>query len=208
MYPFFSSGCIVATDFDFGAFFLKLSPAVPVEWLTFEVERNGKNSAKISWSTASEINNSHFEILRSNNGIDFEQISRKEKDANGVNGASYNFVDNKPLRGENYYKISQVDFDGKNTETEIKSVVFNKGFTEKLNIYPNPVSSVLNISNIDLSLGEVRIEVIDKAGRLVMNQLSSNVEESINLKSLLPGKYVVRIMNGQEILDRISFVKQ
>ncbi len=80
---------------------------LPVTLTTFNA--NEKNGAiRLNWTTASEINASHYNILRSSTASNFQKI-----DQVSAKGASnYNFVDEKPLPGVNYYQLEQVDFNG------------------------------------------------------------------------------------------------
>ena len=80
---------------------------LPVTLTTFNA--NEKNGAiRLNWTTASEINASHYNILRSSTASNFQKI-----DQVSAKGASnYSFVDEKPLPGVNYYQLEQVDFNG------------------------------------------------------------------------------------------------
>jgi len=85
---------------------------LPVKLTSFTGKKEN-NGVKLSWSTSSEINNSHFEISRSANGNAAQVIGRVVTKATDGNGASYTFYDSYPLVGVNYYTLKQVDLDGK-----------------------------------------------------------------------------------------------
>lgn len=90
---------------------LPLDP-LPVSLTSFTGKwENG--AAQLKWQTASEQNNSHFDILRSADGINFVKIATKEGQGTTSQISNYNFTDNAALAGINYYKLLQVDFDGK-----------------------------------------------------------------------------------------------
>lgn len=113
-----------------------MNTPLPVEWLSFEASaQNG--GTQLSWSTATETNNDYFEILRSIDGEHYETIGKTE--ANGTTSFEirYEFFDDSPVEGINYYKIKQVDNDGKYSFTHVESVNIDKRFS----IYPQPVNT-------------------------------------------------------------------
>ncbi len=113
---------------------------VPVEMVNFTAE-NSLNRAILQWKTASETNSNKFEIERSPDGISFQKIGETKAAGNSYKPLSYVFVDDNPLSGVNYYRLNEIDFNGKTSETPIISVKF-VGKTPQL-AFPNPVSNVL-----------------------------------------------------------------
>ena len=71
----------------------------------------------------SELNNDYFEVLRSNDGINWEQIAQ----VSGAGTTKENnptFTDEAPKQGENYYQLNQVDYDGSSQLSNIQVVSF------------------------------------------------------------------------------------
>lgn len=102
--------------------------ALPVEYLTFTGKLIDK-SVELNWVTATEINNNGFELERSQNGIDFERIAWILGSGNSSFIKEYNFIDFEPYIGINYYRLKQIDYDGKFEYSKIISVrVSNKDF--------------------------------------------------------------------------------
>jgi hypothetical protein len=84
---------------------------LPVNLTSFNAnEKNG--TIRLNWATASETNNSHFEILRSSTSDNFVKIDQVSGKGNTNVSSNYAFVDEKPLPGVNYYQLKQVDFNG------------------------------------------------------------------------------------------------
>jgi hypothetical protein len=84
---------------------------LPVKLTTFNAnEKNG--TIRLNWSTASETNSAHYNILRSSTANDFVKINQVSANGTTSNVSNYSFVDETPLPGINYYKLQQVDFDG------------------------------------------------------------------------------------------------
>ncbi len=113
---------------------------LPVKIISFTASAQGK-TALIEWSATNEISSDHYIVERSKDGITFTSISKISDKGNtgGVN--HYSLVDNTPYPGLNYYRLKQVDKDGRFVYSEIKSVRFNTG--KELEVYPNPVTSVV-----------------------------------------------------------------
>lgn len=86
---------------------------LPIELLSFDGFCN-QDHVKISWATASEINNDFFTILSSDDGFEFEPIGTVDGSGNSNFVSKYEFSDEKKFSGLRYYKLCQTDFDGKN----------------------------------------------------------------------------------------------
>ncbi|RZK73961.1 MAG: LamG domain-containing protein, partial [Pedobacter sp.] len=86
---------------------------LPVAFLDFEAQKQKTGSITLNWSTASEKNNSHFEVLRSADGKFFDNIAHVNGNLNTSEVKSYSFVDRTPKLGINYYSLKQIDLDGK-----------------------------------------------------------------------------------------------
>lgn len=113
VYPFFASGVIAASDTEYGLFLLQLqNPLVPVRWLSFELHPV-EAGIELHWETGSESNNDYFEIQRSQDGHSFAPIARVKGAGNSASKQSYQWLDTAPERGINFYRLKQVDFDGK-----------------------------------------------------------------------------------------------
>lgn len=88
---------------------------------------------QINWKTLSEINSSHFEILKSSNAVDFEKIGTVKGNGTTSSEHVYAFTDTTPSE-ENYYRLRQVDFNGGSTDSEIISCGFEETI-ESVNYY-------------------------------------------------------------------------
>ncbi len=95
---------------------------LPVKLSSFTGKSNGLNGVNLNWSTTSEKNNSHFEVLHAINGKDFSLIGTVSGNNNSERLINYSYTDVKPTLGPNYYQLNQVDFDGKSEKSKIISV--------------------------------------------------------------------------------------
>jgi len=127
-----------------------------VELTSFTAMIQNSNTL-LSWETASEINNDYFIIERSSDGKKFETIATVAGAGNSKIAKRYQYSDQSQISGLQYYRLSQVDFDGQKTQFDILSI-----YTEsaKLKIYPNPAADyvVFNIAseNYAVALSDVK----------------------------------------------------
>jgi len=149
-----------------------------------------KNSIALAWTTANEINNHHFEIERSNDGISFISIGSVPASASIQN--NYTFTDKDPSAGNNFYRLKQFDIDGGHTYSKTITVMIinNK---EQLLIFPNPVKEKC-LLHLPFSTTGYSI-TISNAEAAILLRANSKINErdmDINLQGLAPGLYSVR----------------
>jgi Secretion system C-terminal sorting domain len=180
---------------------ISLANVLPVTLTSFDV-KNILNKNEMAFRTASEQNNSHFEIERSTDGKIFTAIGRVEGNGTTILPQSYTFTDATPAKGINYYRLKQVDFDGrfeysmvKSAHNGIKRLEANVLTTQNDNVAINIFSE-----NYD----DATIQIFDLNGRLMTAQniaLNENMNR-INLDVALPsGLFVVKIntTSGQQV---------
>lgn len=167
--------------------------SLPVELVSFLSNVKG-GSVELSWITDSEINNAGFEIQKSIDGISWEKIGWVE--GAGTTNARQHYVyhDQHPHSGNNYYRLKQVDFDGKFEYSGISSsVILNR--EESLKLSPNPANNYFKIKGA--SNDETGVyEVIDELG-VVVSEGRLTAQE-INITSLKKGMYYVRIWQSNQ----------
>ncbi len=189
---------------------------LPVSFTSFKGERKGAENL-LSWTTATEVNNAGFELQRSADGINFTTLTYVDSKApNGNSSAAltYNFADIKPLIGSGYYRLKQLDKDGKSSLSE---VVLIKGVKpsklELVSVYPNPVINVLNVGIASLKADKVTFIVSDITGKTiiskVMNVVSGDNLLPIDVANLANGTYTVKVICADGCETAIQkFVKQ
>ncbi len=101
-------------------------PVLSVELTKFECSPENDNIS-LKWSTASETNNSHFNVERSSNGINFTKIGTVSGHGTTTIPYEYQFKDYFPFIGDNYYQLVQIDHDG----TEKRSNIIECTFTNE-----------------------------------------------------------------------------
>ena len=184
-------------------------PVAPVDYLTFDAIRGEKKEVLLNWITNSEFNNDFFEVQRSGDGVNFEPIGKMAGQWNTVELVAYGFLDEQAPVGKNYYRLSQVDRNGKTTYSIIREVEITDDFApDQLNIsyYPNP------------SMGEVHMEanrifsdfellIFDSKGALVMKKPGIHSNITLDLSVLESGVYTLSLQDrSQQIVSTHNIV--
>ncbi len=182
---------------------------LPVELTSFTARTNNEN-VDLNWETASELNSQSFQIEKSNNGEDFKMIGEVRSAGTTAETQYYNFTDNNPSKGTNYYRLKQVDFDGTFEYTKIINIEFyNQGF--EFTIKPNPASDFINVQLVSNERSDYRIELIGMDGRVVrtfseeLNLLNENLR--LNLTSISSGIYFLKINNVKQVTTQKLMIK-
>lgn len=165
---------------------------LPIELSSFEVTKKN-NTSVLEWATLSEINNRHFEIQRSANGITFEKVGEVEGQGTTTELVAYSFVDLRPLNGTNYYRLLQVDLDGTSTLSSVRIVNFTLD-NEPLKVIPNPVRQGVFELTYNGDEAEVNYELFDLLGnRILQNKIQNTATVSIGVETLPNGIYILQV---------------
>jgi Secretion system C-terminal sorting domain len=163
--------------------------AIPVELTDFKAKLQN-NTTLLTWQTASERNNKAFDIERSNNGTAFQTIGTVKGNGTTSAPSDYTFTDENPVNGVNYYRLKQVDNDGKTTQSKVVSVVLSKnGFV----LHNTLVHDVLNITVSDDAEGP--LSIFNVSGQLILKTTIKG-NQQLNLSALASGMYIVRTETG------------
>ena len=187
-----------ANALDIGQTYPSLTTAtvLAVNFSAFNLKQD-KDRVQISWATASEQNNSHFDIERSSNGSVFTKIATVKGNNNSSNISNYSVYDDKPLSGVNYYRIKQVDNDGKVTISGIKSITIS-GQKVIVKTYPNPTHGDINFILANNNGAAVTATLTNITGKIVHQEViqttTSVSNYKLNLTTKLPaGMYVLQL---------------
>lgn len=173
---------------------------LPVELVSFELE-NTKNQSKLVWTTASEINNEYFLIEKSDDGYHWQAIDKVPGSGNSSQLITYEYsIPNLHLDRDAYWRLKQVDYDGK---FDYSHTVFSKGkefTTDELKLYPNPAQNSLKIGLAALETENYNVNIYDNTGKKVF--VGNKASENMDISMLQAGMYIIEIHNGSK-----SFVK-
>jgi hypothetical protein len=175
---------------------------VPVTLLSFKGERTTAGN-KLEWTTATEINNAGFELERSANGRAFSKLTFVASKASGGNSTlqfTYVFTDAKAqLTTNSYYRLKQIDKDGKATYSNVVLIHGDKvNAIELTGLYPNPAKANVNVLLASPKMSEVTLVVTDVTGKIIMQKTDKVQAGSNNLnldvRALTNGQYFLKII--------------
>ncbi|MBL0134079.1 MAG: T9SS type A sorting domain-containing protein [Chitinophagaceae bacterium] len=187
------------------------SLALPVTGMRLKAQlHNG--TALLSWSTVQEFNSEKFILERSNDGKNWEAINSQAAAGNSQSTKSYQFIDNKPFKDASFYRILQIDIDGKFTYSNIE-IIKAGNVKGSYAISPNPFQNQFSIQLSSDKEQTAVVKLVDMNGKTVkytnwtLNKGLNNTQIQ-SLQSLNNGIYMVEVTGTDgSILARTKMVK-
>ncbi|NLR91952.1 T9SS type A sorting domain-containing protein [Flammeovirga agarivorans] len=164
---------------------------LPVELIYFEAYEY-ESAVELIWETASEINNSHFVLEKSQDKVNWYEITQVQGMGNSNIAMNYSFMDENPYPGVSYYRLTQVDFDGKYEMFE--PIMYKNGEEVITNIlaFPIPSEKIVTITSTQDILKE-RIQIFNSIGVSVQHLVNIESMETkhiqLNIEELKQGVY-------------------
>ena len=182
---------------------------LPLRWVSFSGELRG-NEIILNWQVEAAENNERFEVEHSTDGIHFTvkaTVPDGQRTQNSAGQTSYRFADPKPKMGNHFYRVRQVDVDGKHTWSKMIQIKVG-GQTKGLHLQANPARDQLVLENGE-NIKVVRLQVTDVSGRIVLDRsLQSTGTIAIRgISQLKPGYYFLKITSASGN-KTISWIKE
>lgn len=179
--------------------------ALPLTLVAFTAKAKN-NKVALNWTTTDEVNTGHFDIQWSETGSDFKKLSTiNSNNRPGIN--KYDYTHTYPGNGSNYYRLKQVDKDGKFTYSTTIAVTVDDNLSG-ITVYPNPVSERLLIN---VSPGETirAISITDAAGRLQLRKAQTNNTRpfTLDVQQLSRGIYWLRVQTDRKTYN-LKFIRR
>ncbi|MEO6549790.1 MAG: esterase-like activity of phytase family protein [Ferruginibacter sp.] len=164
---------------------------LPVQSVAFTARlANGKSY--LQWTTQNEVNVKYFEVERGKDGGQFNKIT--VVNAKGTGSADYNTIDEKPLNGNNYYRLKIIDNDGNISYSNTLLIKLSLSGRFEFVMYPNPAKDVVVIAPSGTN-APVSITIFNQKGqRVLVKQI--NGTSNISVGHLAKGIYVVRLISN------------
>ncbi|MCB0662304.1 MAG: T9SS type A sorting domain-containing protein, partial [Saprospiraceae bacterium] len=182
--------------------FLIVSGALPVEMTHFEAKTIDK-SVLLTWGTASELDNDGFEIQRMDGYGNWIKIGFQKGNGTTLTANEYNYLDENPAQGTNYYRLKQFDFDGQFEYSPIVSATI-EGEKTAFKVYPNPAKNTVNIALDNPAIGTIAITIFNQngqqAGQFLFEKENEIFERSLDISSLPSGAYSLEIKMDRTVL--------
>lgn len=161
---------------------------LPIELTSFSGKSIGTTNL-LEWTTSTEINNNFFTIERAEDAIHFNPLGIVDGAKNSNIQLYYNFVDDSPTTGINYYRLKQTDFNG---NYAYSSTIAINNVLNDFTIYVNNNILYINLSSVDF-IGNITI--YDITGRkIIESPINSNL--IIDLSPFKKGIYIYQLISG------------
>jgi hypothetical protein len=178
------------------AFTQSASGSLPVVLVSFSADLTSKQKVALLWTTQQQVVTDYFFVERSSDGLSWIAIASIQSTGVSAKPVSYNFIDNLPLKGLNFYRIRIKSLDGTAGYTVIKSVHVSTG---SMNVYPNPATNQVTISLAEQPHADSwSLTVINNRGQLLLQKKYNNDITTISLpiNSYPAGNYTLVITDG------------
>ena len=177
----------------------------------FIVSKQANGNVLLKWTTISEHNHKYFSIEHSSDGVNYTVIGQISSLGNTSNGFSYEFMDNKPATGKNFYRLKLVDISASHKYSDIRIVQVNPSYQGRLIVFPNPaVSSITMQLNVEDN-EEIKVGIYDGTGNMALSKtcIIQNQKIELDIESLTTGVYAIVIVTaiGKQYTSKLIVVK-
>jgi Secretion system C-terminal sorting domain/PQQ enzyme repeat len=176
------------------------SGTLPVTLIDFTAYNKNNQYSQLNWVTSAETDFNYFNIEHSTSNTDFISIGTIEGNGNLQVDQNYNFIDNNPADGANFYRLKMVDKDGKVAYSKVVKVTFNLSI---MSLYPNPAKDKVFLkTNLYFTGGEqIRVELINPIGQhLLSESFNTNGLDQITVNfpsGIKSGVYYLKTTNSK-----------
>lgn len=174
---------------------------LPVSFVGFGAKKT-EAGIKLIWNVAGERDVQTYIVERSTTGTNFITLG----EVAATNSTAYSFIDNNPVSGVTFYRIKEVDIDGKFKYSTIVRLSLDKNIS--LRAYPSPAKDQVTIEHAVTNQGTLSITTTD--GRLVKQiDIKAELNQTvINISNLKAGLYIVRFVNTNGQTESVKLIKE
>ncbi|MFM7823735.1 MAG: T9SS type A sorting domain-containing protein, partial [Bacteroidota bacterium] len=184
---------VAIDDFEFNG---PTTTPLPVELVSFTGEAKN-NGNLLRWTTMTETNNDRFEVERSDGGANFMKVGEVAGRGNANAAFTYEFTDPIGAIRNYYYRLRQVDFDGKQSLSN--TILIRRNNPTAINIFPTAFDDETTVS-LPMS-GNIQVELYDMSGKRAALYESTTPSNTHRIRWDVPnGSYLVRIRCGEEVV--------
>jgi hypothetical protein len=182
-------------------YFYKGSP-LPVTLLSYSAAKNASGGITINWATTAEYNSDYFLVEKSKDGLLFTTLKTVTANNSYAGISNYEVIDESPVIGSNFYRLTQIDRDGRRKVYAIKKVNISR-LGQGIFAYPNPVSgNIVNVVMPEANNKIVPVQLMALNGSLVY---SATIVQQGNLVQVklankpLPGIYMLKVADNNPL---------
>jgi hypothetical protein len=183
--------------------------SLPVELVSLKADPIDNKFIRVSWTTATEINNAGFEVLRSEDGINFTNISWVDGAGNSSTMLNYKLDDNDVVANTvYYYRLRQVDYDGQSDLTNIVSAMITDNAVFVISEFmPNPTENSSSFTVVTSETRDINLTVYTTLGQIITDsrfvaQPNQTNKYEVNLSEMASGTYYAIITTGAHTFNK------
>jgi hypothetical protein len=167
--------------------------ALPIELLSFTAKSNGYQHL-LTWVTASETNNKGFVVQHSSDARNFTNLYFVPGKGTTTAHSTYHYTNTKPLGGTNYYRLQQVDTDGKITYSNTITLEY-RAAAASVQVSPNPSNGIFQLSGLPQGVSEVTLSNV-----LGITTTVPIVQNAIHIAHLPKGIYFMQVDDNHQVI--------
>ncbi|MFK8044897.1 MAG: T9SS type A sorting domain-containing protein [Crocinitomicaceae bacterium] len=182
------------------------SGPLPVSLTFFKASKTEAEEVLLQWETKSELNNDFFVIEKSVDGENWQFLAKIEGAGNSSDVNSYQTFDRVPMFGVNYYRLSQIDFDGALSIKGLESVFIENKNNNVFTVFPNPSKGIVFVeSSSGDNIKSIRIQNM-MGQEIAANTYWVNGMTEINMSSFEKGVYLINIVGDKGSVEKQKVV--
>ncbi len=182
---------------------------LPVGLVEFKGKLTNEKNSLLQWSTSFEKNNKQFEIELSRDGNNFVQLDQVKSKGDAALGNAYNYLHARPARGMNYYRLKQVDIDGRSSYSNVISILVDGQHDPRPFVSPNPASESIKINFVQATTQAIQLEILGSDLKLVGRETvaAGIINHPLTIGKLPAGAYFIRMVIAGKT-EVLRFVKE
>lgn len=179
----------------------KYETALPVDWVSFTSRVSGQNDVVLNWQVESNESAHRYEVEHSTNGSSFTKVAEV---LNEISSKHYSYTFKNAPAGKNYFRIYQVDFDGKSVYSKTLPVTLNGNGDYSMRVFSNPVQSGAALFELTLKRsGNAVIEIYSNTGSRVYSKQQAlptgSTKLNVGMENLPRGSYILQVRIGETV---------
>lgn len=166
-----------------------LPPVLPALFGSFTAQKVN-NTALLKWTTVTEQNLDRFVVERTVDGVNYSEVGSVKAAGNSTLQKSYSFTDVKPVKGSNIYRIRMVDYNGRITISDARSLNFD--VANSISVAPNPAHSKVVLTVKD-NTKTLQVKIFNNVGQQVASFVLNGESMPIDVSKLQSGAYYISV---------------
>jgi hypothetical protein len=162
-----------------------------VKWDDFSAQAQTNATVALNWGISDEEGTRGYSVEHSTDGTNWTTLGFVAAKGNAQSSEQYDFTDNVPATGKNFYRIADQNTDGTTQYSDIKTIQFNSNAEGSISVWPNPAKSTLYIQS-GATASNSTYQVMDAFGKMLMASTLKAGQNEINISNLPVGTYFIR----------------